>query len=172
MQKWASVALVVGALFSAQAALAETPPEIYDDFAEDGVLSCGHSRSALKAALTDASFHQYAEPWTFLGLKLAIRKQLAGGCRRGQRTRPFPGTPAGAPTAPAGPQSQPRRSRASDERAKTRPQEKATSNQPTREAARIETAGGRDGWMVLLGVVLLLLTLGSGGWAARRAFTD
>jgi len=26
--------------------------------------------------------------------------------------------------------------------------------------------------MILLGVVLLLVTLGSGGWAARRAFAD
>jgi hypothetical protein len=33
-----------------------------------------------------------------------------------------------------------------------------------------EGSGLTGGWMVLAGSVLLLLTLGSGGWAARRAF--
>jgi hypothetical protein len=33
-----------------------------------------------------------------------------------------------------------------------------------------EKSGLTGGWMVVGGSVLLLLTLGSGGWAARRAF--
>ena len=33
-----------------------------------------------------------------------------------------------------------------------------------------ESGGLTGGWMVLVGSVLLMLTLGSGGWAARRAY--
>lgn len=36
--------------------------------------------------------------------------------------------------------------------------------------ANEEPGGLTAGWMVLVGSVLLLLTLGSGGWAARRAY--
>src|SRR5215207_4977895 len=90
MRKWSSVTVVVVALAAPTTALAEGPPEVYSDFAEDGVLSCGHSRSALKATLNDASIHQYGDPLTFTGLRLAIRKQLAGGCRRrSERLRLF-----------------------------------------------------------------------------------
>src|SRR5215210_2662005 len=81
MRKWASAVVVAAALSTAGAAQADGPPAVYSDFAEDGALSCGHSRSALKATLNDASIHQYGDPLTFLQLKLAIRKQLAGGCR-------------------------------------------------------------------------------------------
>ena len=47
MRKWSSVAACLAALAFAGAA-GDTPPDVYSDFAEDGSLSCGHSRAALK----------------------------------------------------------------------------------------------------------------------------
>jgi hypothetical protein len=153
-------------------ALADGPPEVYSDFAEDGVLSCGHSRSALKAVLNDASIHQYGDPLTLIGLKHAIRKQLAGGCRRSEGRLDL--------SAQAGSENAPLATTESKARSATLSRPKAGSGPRRAESepfARPATAGGstggrRDGRMVLLGVVLLLLTLGSGGWAVRRAFTD
>ena len=84
MRKWSSVAACLAALAFVGAAGADTPPDVYSDFALDGSLSCGHSRAALKGVLTDATIHQYGDPLTFLGLKLAVRKQLAGSCRRAE----------------------------------------------------------------------------------------
>ena len=77
-----SLIAIVAAIAYAEPALADTPPDVYSDFAEDGVLNCGHSKSAMKGILNDASIHQYGDPLTFLQLKLAIRRQLAGGCDR------------------------------------------------------------------------------------------
>jgi hypothetical protein len=174
MRKWSSLAIVFATLVLVVPALADTPPDVYNDYAADGVLDCSHSRSALEAALNDASIHQYGDPWTFIGLKLAIRKQLAAGCRRGEPSPAFfgsneGGTP-GAVTAQSPPG--PRKPAAGNEKPPpSSPQD--SSPQPagdfTGEAA---TDVRQEGWMVLLGVLLLLVTLGSGGWAARRAFTE
>src|SRR5215203_2171893 len=82
MRRLSSLAACLAALAFAGVAGADTPPDVYSDFAEDGSLSCGHSRAALKGVLTDASIQQYGDPLTFLGLKLAVRKQLAGSARR------------------------------------------------------------------------------------------
>jgi hypothetical protein len=169
MRKWSSFAAVVVALASPTTALAEGPPEVYSDFAEDGVLSCGHSRSALKATLNDASIHQYGDPLTFTGLRLAIRKQLAGGCRRrSERLSLFTRSedPSSATT-----RSKPTQTRSS-RKAGTPPTTTEGESIAPPTTAGVPIDGRRDGRMVLLGVVLLLLTLGSGGWAVRRAFTD
>lgn len=118
----ATVAAVLAVTFVAGAAAAESgPARVYSDFARDGVLKCGdHSEADLRAVLNDASIYQYGDPVALNRLKLAIRRQLEGGC---------PGF------------------------------------------AEERSGGGlTNGWMVLVGGVLLLLTLGSGGWAARRAF--
>ena len=174
MRRWASVAVLLAALVCADLAMADTPATVYSDFAEDGVLSCGHSRSAMKGVLNDASLHQYGDPLTFLGLKLAIRKQLAGGCRRQERAAVFFGSAGGdSPSAPA-PQPQPGTASPPGEKTTTPPVDPEPSvGEPSGEAARATTGDkGQDGRMILLGVVLLLVTLGSGGWAARRAFAD
>ena len=174
MRRWASVAVILAALVCADFAMADTPASVYSDFAEDGVLSCGHSRSAMKGVLNDASLYQYGDPLTFLGLKLAIRKQLAGGCRRQERTALFFGSAVDdGPSAPA-PQSQPDSTSPSEGKTTTPPvNPEASGSELGGEAAGVTTGGSRqDGRMILLGVVLLLVTLGSGGWAARRAFAD
>jgi hypothetical protein len=175
MRKWASVAaVVVAAVASPTTALAEGPPEVYSDFAEDGVLSCGHSRAALKDTLNDASIHQYGDPFTFIGLKLAVRKQLVGGCRRGRSERSSSVFAVSGDSVPAATESRPSSTRPSPGKATSRPRRGQREREPVTPTARagISTGSGRDGRMVLLGVVLLLLTLGCGGWAARRAFTD
>ena len=81
MCRWVSALAVLAGLVFAGPALADSPVKVYNDFATDGTLSCGHSRAALKGALNDASLQQYGDPLTSVQMKLAIRKQLAGGCR-------------------------------------------------------------------------------------------
>jgi hypothetical protein len=176
MRRWASIGVLVAALIAADTAGAETPVDVYSDYAGDGVLSCGHSRAALKGVLNDASIYQYGDPFTMVGLKLAVRKQLAGSCRREERAASGTGStaPVGgeAPTAGSGREAGGRKS--SGESKSPDPRDSSTSAEPRTDAvASVPANNGRqDGWMVLLGVVLLLLTLGSGGWAARRALTD
>jgi hypothetical protein len=171
MRRCVSALTILASLTFAQPALADSPAAVYSDFAEDGVLRCGHSRSSLKGALNDASLNQYGDPLTFIRLKLAIRKQLASGCRSRIASRPG-GNTDGAPDesrsgAPGSTQSA---------RPKTK-QQSPRSNQPNGQAAEQSPKGSsrhstRSGGMVLLGVGLLLLALGSGAWAARRAFGD
>ena len=119
MRNRVRVIIVLAILVCAPAAVAADPASVYSDYAEDRVLSCNHSRADLQAALNDATLNQYGDPYTLIGLKLAVRKQLAGSCRRA-------GERAGG--------------------------------------------GGRDGRLRLLGAGLLLLALGTAGWAARGAF--
>jgi hypothetical protein len=170
-----TLALLAGLAFS-QPALADSPATVYSDFAEDGVLSCGHSRSALKRALSDASLHQYGDPLTFIQMKVAVRRQLADGCRRRIASRQSGHTDA-APDESAPDES---RSSTSGPTQSTSPKSKQRSlpsDQPNRQAVEQGSKGSAEdskqsGGMVLLGVGLLLLTLGSGAWAARRAFGD
>jgi cobalamin biosynthesis Mg chelatase CobN len=167
-----ALAVLAGLAFSAPA-LADSPVEVYNDFASDGTLSCGHSRAALTGALKDASLQQYGDPLTSVQMKLAIRKQLAGGCRVVISARPTGGTLSGSGESSAGavPSEQTKRRGEARKRA-----EGSSSKQSTREAAApsasASTDGKRSGGMIFLGICLLLLVLGSGGWAARRAFGD
>jgi hypothetical protein len=176
MRRWVSGFVVLAGLAFAPHALADSPVKVYNDFASDGTLSCGHSGAALKGALNDASLQQYGDPLTSVQMKLAIRKQLAGGCRvlasvtrsRGNGTSSGPGesTPGAVPSEQTN-KKQEARKRAGG----------SGSEQSTRQAAApTKTSGSADGkqsgGMILLGISLLLLVLGSGGWAARRAFGD
>jgi hypothetical protein len=171
MRKWASALAVLACLAVAEPALADSPAEVYSDFVEDGALSCDHSRSALKGALNDASLYQYGDPLTFIQVKLAIRRQLAGGCRR----RATASTDSTGETASDDSSSG---SGSSGGSRSAKPKQKPpSSDQATPRAAEQNPNGSSEGTkqsggMVLLGVGLLLLTLGSGGWAARRAFGD
>jgi hypothetical protein len=173
MRKWASALALLAGLAFAEPALADSPAAVYSDFAEDGVLSCGHSRPALKGVLNDASLHQYGDPLTFIQLKLAIRKQLASGCRRRIASRrPAGSTGSAAPDeSNSGPGSssasgspRPRQGPPSSDE----PVPPATEQGPKTNSDDSKQSGG----MLLVGVGLLLLTLGSGGWAARRAFDN
>jgi hypothetical protein len=173
MRRWVSAFVVLAGLVFAAPAVADSPVEVYNDFASDGTLSCSHSRAALKGALKDASLQQYGDPLTFVQLKLAIRKQLAGGCRvlasvrpTGARSRPGESSPGTVPSEQTNQKQKARKGPGG-----------SGSEQSTRQAAApSNTSGSADGkhsgGMILLGISLLLLALGSGGWAARRAFGD
>jgi hypothetical protein len=172
MRRWVSAFVVLAGLVFAAPALADSPVNVYNDFASDGTLSCGHSRAALKGALNDASLQQYGDPLTSVQMKLAIRRQLAGGCRviavrstAGTRSGPSESSPGTLPSEQTNEKQKARKGPGG-----------SSSEQSTREAAPIKTSGSADGkhsgGMILLGISLLLLALGSGGWAARRAFGD
>ena len=165
MRTWFSVIAIVAAIVYAEPALADTPPDVYSDFAEDGVLNCGHSQSAMKGILNDASMYQYGDPLTFLQLKLAIRRQLAGGCDRRTAASASSGTSAVTPgaTEPAEP--------AAKNRARE-PGRSVRGGQDEPGTTAQSDAVQRGGATVILGVGLLLLALGSGGWAAKRGFSD
>jgi cobalamin biosynthesis Mg chelatase CobN len=68
------------------AAYAGGPGDVYNDYAQDGKLSCNHSRTALRDVLRSGSINQYGDPYTLARLKLAVRRQLAGGCRTGSQS--------------------------------------------------------------------------------------
>ena len=160
-----SLIAIVAAIAYAEPALADTPPDVYSDFAEDGVLNCGHSKSAMKGILNDASIHQYGDPLTFLQLKLAIRRQLAGGCVRRVAASASGGTTPTTPdsTEPAEPEARNREGGPGRS-------ERGARDEP---GATAQSAGvQRGGVKAIFGVGLLLLALGSGGWAAKRAFSD
>src|SRR5919204_2344057 len=75
------IAVLVALVFATGIAYADGPADVYNDYAQDGRLSCGHSRSALENVLRSGSINQYGDPYTLARLKLAIRRQLAGVCR-------------------------------------------------------------------------------------------
>jgi cobalamin biosynthesis Mg chelatase CobN len=77
----ASLVATVAFAFFAGLAYAGGPGDVYNDFVQDGKLSCNHSRSDLLAVVRSGSINQYGDPLTLARLKLAIRRQLAGGCR-------------------------------------------------------------------------------------------
>jgi hypothetical protein len=93
------VALVAGLLVAAPAAA--DPGDVYVDYASDGTLSCGHSRADLEGILTDASVNEYGDPLTLLRLKIAVRRQLNGGCEAAGGAPAEPGSPAASPSTQA-----------------------------------------------------------------------
>ena len=175
MRSWASVVVLAAALIAPAVAGAEPPADVYNDYAADGVLNCGHSRAALKGVLNDASIYQYGDPLTLVGLKLAVRKQLDGGCRRGERAMPIgPAAPGGGGAPPPDSEGEAGGREASGETKNSEPKDSSSTGaeSQTDDVVDVQASNEQDGRMILLGIVLLLLTLGSGGWAARRAFSD
>jgi hypothetical protein len=176
MRKWVSAAALLVALVAPRDVLADTPASVYSDYAEDGVLSCGHSRAALKGVLNDASIYQYGDPYTAVGLKLAVRKQLAGGCRRTEEPPPPTGSSEERGTGTRTPSGagEDEGARNSSPRGRESPEDSGSAAGDEGPDVFVDDPpeDREDGWMVLLGVGLLLVTLGSGAWAARRAFTD
>ena len=176
MRGWASLAAVLAALIWAAPALADSPASVYSDYASDGKLNCGHSPSALNGVLNDASLYQYGDPLTMLGLKLEIRRQLAGGCRTSTGVAVASGSEESAPPSlsegegAATNRGSKALSRGHDAKASPSSGKTAHSRSEPRPLVAGAGSGHEDGRMVLLGVALLLVALGAGGWAARRAF--
>jgi hypothetical protein len=102
MRTRASLGLVVLLVcFFPAVAHAGGPGAVYSDFVQDGKLSCNHSRADLNSVLHSGTLNQYGDPLTLARLKLAVREQLAGGCRKQGASSP-PATTTGTTTTGQG----------------------------------------------------------------------
>jgi cobalamin biosynthesis Mg chelatase CobN len=166
-------AITVAATVAVGVAHADSGPgAVYNDFAQDGVLSCSHSRADLVAALRSGSLNQYGDPLTLARLKLAIRKQLAGGCRRQPGSRQSAtgsaGAPGGGKTSSGG---QTRRSAGSATR---HSRSRASNSTSPRQASRkrvASTSGSNASFIAGRGLIigLLVAALALGGWLTKHA---
>ncbi len=68
------VAAAVFLLVLAGTALAATPQDIYDDYADNGKLDGTYTAAELEAYLNDATIHQYGDPTIVAGLDLLIQQ--------------------------------------------------------------------------------------------------
>jgi hypothetical protein len=148
------------------------PGAVYNDYVQDGVLSCNHSRADLRAVLRSGSLNQYGDPLTLARLKLAVRKQLAGRCRKGSRKQgqasASAGTPGGATTGGGGHQSGSKNSGGlrRNDRSSLGPLP-AGGTSPT--SASGDSASFFAGRAAILGLVVVALALG--GWLTKHALT-
>jgi hypothetical protein len=171
MRTRASLAAVVAACAWAAGAAAGGPGDVYNDYAQDGRLSCNHSHAELEAVLRSGSLNQYGDPLTLARLKLAVRKQLAGGCRHG-RSGPGANETGGAGTPSGGGTSggqTPRSSKGSPAR-HARGSKTAAPSQP--ESRRAASTGSDSAWFfagrgLIVGVLVAALALG--GWLTKHA---
>jgi hypothetical protein len=142
------------------------PGAVYNDFAQDGKLSCNHSRADLEAVLRSGALNQYGDPLTLARLKLAVRKQLAGGCRRTTGSRQNETGGGGATrggTTGGGPK--PGSSKGSRSHSRTG----GSTFVPPSKAA---TGGGDNASFVAsrgLIIGLLIAALAFGGWLTKHA---
>jgi len=154
-------AIVVACVLPVGVAYADGGPgAVYNDYAQDGVLSCNHSHADLVAVLRSGSLNQYGDPLTLARLKLAVRKQLAGGCRRhsGSRSGTAPTGRSGGGTSTVGQQPRP----------KPAPTQAPTQATPSRAASAKEDSGA---FFAKRGVIvgLLVVALAFGGWLTKHA---
>jgi hypothetical protein len=148
------------------------PGAVYNDFAQDGKLSCNHSRADLEAVLRSGSLNQYGDPLTLDRLKLAVRKQLAGGCRRTSGSRRNgtggAGTSAGGGTgggqntgSTSGSQGHPRGGSGSNF---APPSQAAAGRAPS-------SSGDNESFVASRGLIIgfLVAALAFGGWLTKHA---
>jgi cobalamin biosynthesis Mg chelatase CobN len=152
-------------------AYADGPGGVYNDFAQDGKLSCNHSRADLLAVLRSGSINQYGDPYTLARLKLAVRRQLAGGCRAGlHRGRAVAGTGTGRGSGSGASTTGATGTQTSGAGSKNR--SSASSGRSGRSASQrtVSTEGNGD---FVTGRALLAVLLAGGlalaGWLTRRA---
>ena len=166
MRARASLAAIVAACVWAAGAYAGGPGDVYNDFAADGVLSCNHSRADLVAAIRSGSLNQYGDPYTLARLKLAARKQLAGGCRHPSRSRPSESGGTGAPGETGG-MTGSRGSKGSAEQARRNPPGPPREASPSPAAS---TGGDNASFVAGRGLIVAVLAaaLAFGGWLTKR----
>ena len=146
------------------------PGAVYNDFAQDGRLSCNHSRTDLEAVLRSGSLNQYGDPLTLARLKLAVRKQLAGGCQNKGGSRGNGTGGAGAPGGGGTGSGQKSGSNGSPGHSPTNGSKPAPPAQAT--AGRAASSGGDNASFVAsrgLIVGLLVAALAFGGWLTKHA---
>jgi hypothetical protein len=78
-----AVAVAVG-LLTSSAALAASPQQIYDDFADNGRLDAAYAPRDLQAALQDPTVQGYGSPAVVAPMKAEIKRQLGGGAPAAQ----------------------------------------------------------------------------------------
>jgi hypothetical protein len=158
----ASLAAIVAACVWAAGASAGGPGDVYNDYAADGVLSCHHSRADLVAAIRSGSLNQYGDPYTLARMKLAARKQLAGGCRHPSRSPQDENGGAGAPGGTGG-QTGGGQSKGS------RGQHPAPSPEGSPSPAA-STGGDNASFVVGRGLIVgaLVAALAFGGWLTKH----
>jgi hypothetical protein len=167
--------LVASACISGVAYGGGGPGGVYNDFAADGKLSCNHSRADLLNVLRSGSLNQYGDPYTLAGLKLAVRRQLAGGCRR---------SAADSRTATSTTGGQANGNGTTDHNSAGKPKGKRTgpgnrshagsSGSPPPSQASAGISNGGNGAFVSERVLVAGLLAGGlaiGGWLTRRALT-
>ena len=166
MRARASLAAIVVACVWAAGAYAGGPGDVYNDYAADGVLSCNHSRSDLIAAIRSGSLNQYGDPYTLARLKLAARKQLAGGCRHPSRSRQDGNGGAGTPGGTGGQTGggQPKSSPGHNRRNPPGPRPEPPSG-PAASATE-DNASFVMGRGLIVGA--LVAALAFGGWLTKR----
>lgn len=153
------------------------PGDIYSDFAQDGKLNCNHSRADLKAALRSGSINQYGDPYTAARLKLAVRRQLAGGCRANDSASAPSGTGAGI-TGNGSTDSGSTNPRSAAKRAGKAGNAGSSSqarSDATRHSASSTAGSSGNGEFVSKRVLiagLLVAGLAIGGWLTRRGLAS
>jgi hypothetical protein len=168
-----SLLLSVAACAVAPAAYAGGPGDVYSDFAQDGALSCNHTRADLVSVLRSGTLNQYGDPLTLARLKLAVRKQLAGGCRANGAPQ-LGGTAGTQTTVPRGGKTN--RSRGGKP-ANSRPKHKGRPRTPGEAppSVRRESAASGDSGSFLAGRGLVLGLLAAavalGGWLTKHALS-
>jgi hypothetical protein len=171
MRRRASLLLVTVACATASAAYAGGPGDVYTDFAQDGKLSCNHSRDDLEAALRSGTLNQYGDPLTLARMKLAVRKQLAGsGC--GKRGSSTPAT-GGATTTGSTTTTETGRT-GSREHSKSKPGHGQRTAAPQPSVQRGRPASEDNGSFLAgrgLAIGLLAGAVAFGGWLTKHALS-
>ena len=162
----ASLAAILAACVWAAGAYAGGPGDVYNDFAADGVLSCTHSRADLVSVIRSGSLNQYGDPYTLARLKLAVRKQLAGGCRHVSRSRQDENGGAGAPSGTMGPTAG-AQSKGSPGHHRRNPPGPQAEPSPGPAAS---TGGDNASFVVGRGLIVgaLVAALAFGGWLTKH----
>jgi cobalamin biosynthesis Mg chelatase CobN len=179
-----SVAAILVAVSALTTGVAHAGPgDVYNDYAQDGRLTCNHPPADLRAVLRSGSLNQYGDPLTLAGLKLAVRRQLAGGCRASSSTSPSSrartaatrggGTPPRTGSRQSGGKST-RKQSTGKQGGPARPRHEGSS--APRESASSSSPisnGGNSAFLSerVLVAGLLAGALGIGGWLTRRALT-
>jgi hypothetical protein len=163
MRTRTSLVAVLAAGIWAATGLAAGPGQIYNDYARDGHLSCSYSTGELEALLRSGSINQYGDPLTLARLKLAARKQLAGGCRKGG-SEGTTVTTAGGRTTSTGTKQHPR--------SKKRHPRREKSQRPE-VAVKASTSGGNGSFVAgrALIIGLLAVALALAGWLTKRGLS-
>jgi hypothetical protein len=172
MRTRVSFLLVALAAVTASAAQAGGPGAVYTDFAQDGKLSCGHSRADLEAALRSGTLNQYGDPLTLARMKLAVRKQLAGGCKQRSASTAASGSgtrTTGTATTPTSTGS----GGATPEHAKSKPAHRDASAQDRSIQRAGPSSDGNGSFLAGRGLVIGLLAgaVALGGWLTKHALS-